>query len=89
MGRFFLDAKSHADKIDHYYKTAGAAGFAKAKFHGAKLADIAHRASRTDKGRGDAFSISVLSKKANAQLDEMREREMAAVKAKVDGDKPS
>ena len=83
MGRFFIDAKSHADKIDHYYRTAGASGFSKAKFHGAKLVEILSRAARTDKGRGDVFSIGVLLKKSNGQLDEMRQREMDAVKAKA------
>ena len=72
MGRYLRDARHHAEKIEHYYKHAGNAGYTQAVYHWDKLSDLMVRATRSKNDKSDAPVIRGIIDSCRTMMDEMK-----------------
>jgi hypothetical protein len=63
------------EKIEHYYKHAGANGYHQALFHRDKVSEIYGRAARSESGKNDEVVIRGLVEDAERMMNEMKSRE--------------
>ena len=77
MGKFLQSARSHADKIDHYYQHATHTGYDQAMYHVDELAALYSRASNSKNDKNDAIQIYKILNSKNDMMREMKDRKDA------------
>ena len=73
MGRV-AEARSHAERIEHYFKHAGIAGYSQAEYHWGELQSLLAAAARSSKKQGDASVIQAIIQASAPQMAEMKKR---------------
>jgi len=72
-----------SDKIKHLWNHAGSAGHAQALHLWEALLDLKLRAMRSKKGQSDVTAINSMIASLSPLMDEMKQREKAAIDARV------
>ena len=75
MSTYLTHARHHADKIEHYYAHAGAAGYMQARHHELELEKLLQRAHRSKSGKGDVPVIQAILEGVRPKMAEMKKRE--------------
>lgn len=74
MSTYLVEAQHHAEKIEHYYKHAGTAGYTQARYHAGALSDLLKRAHDSEHGKDDVLVIRAIIEKTRPLMEEMQKR---------------
>lgn len=74
MGRHLNEARHHAERIEHFHKHAGTAGYAQAHYHWAKLSELYSRAGSSKHGKNDAQVIRLIMATSETLMNEMKSK---------------
>lgn len=84
MGRFYSDAQRHVEKIEHFYKHAGFAGYSQALYHWNELSSLYARSAKSKSNKSDANLIHGLIEQYNSMMTEMKAKADDYANAKPD-----
>lgn len=75
MSTYLRDARHHAERIEHYYKHGGTAGYSQARCHEGELSELLRRAHNSKQGGNDVPEIQAIIQSVRAKMEEMLNRE--------------